>query len=120
MTVSILRQILSLSARYRNETDLPLKSITYLHSHYDENIQNFYYQRNAVTYNNNTPVIDCTKQIIEDTEKDNNSGTTWHDWKAATKKDNTCNYTDLDTTSQPAPNIWNISMPLLGNEIETQ
>lgn len=39
MTVSILRQILSLSARYRNETDLPLKSITYLHSHYDENIQ---------------------------------------------------------------------------------
>jgi hypothetical protein len=87
---------------------------------YDENIQNFYYQRNAVTYNNNTPVIDCTKQIIEDTEKDNNSGTTWHDWKAATKKDNTCNYKDLDTTSQPAPNIWNISMPLLGKEIETQ
>jgi hypothetical protein len=86
---------------------------------YDENIQNFYYLRNAVTYNNTTPVIDCAKQIIEDTTQAT-SGTIWHNWKAATKKDNTCNYTNLGETSQSAPNIWNISMPLLGKEIETQ
>ena len=38
MSVCLLREILSLTERYSNESSVPLKSIEYLHEHYDEDI----------------------------------------------------------------------------------
>ena len=38
VTVCILKEIMSLTARYMNKSSVPLKSIAYIHENYDENI----------------------------------------------------------------------------------